>query len=140
MFRLTKDGANLGTLVRKARDWDSTLLVIKDGNGAVFGALITEKIRMGSEKYYGSGSICVFDFKNHIFTLYPSANLNSYYMITTFNLLAFGGGGNFAILLDGDLNRGSSGECLTFSSPCLSSSSPFTCIDCELYGFLSPFS
>ena len=38
---------------------------------------------------------------------------------------------------DGDLNKGSSGECETFSSPCLASASEFQCTDCELYGLES---
>jgi TLD len=39
------------------------------------------------------------------------------------------------ITQDGDLDKGSSGECETFMSPCLSSSEEFVCSDCELFGF-----
>ena len=35
---------------------------------------------------------------------------------------------------DGELDKGSSGDCETFMSPCLASTEDFTCSDCELYG------
>ena len=63
MCRLSDDGANVNTLVHKAKAHSSTLLVVKDTNGAVFGALITEQLKMGEkEKYYGNGTIAVWSF------------------------------------------------------------------------------
>ena len=60
---LTADGANVGTLVNKAKSHSNTLLVVKDSNGSVFGALITEQLKMGErEKYYGNGTIGVWSF------------------------------------------------------------------------------
>jgi hypothetical protein len=38
-------------------------LVVKDTKGAVFGALITEHLKIGEkEKYYGNGTIAVWSF------------------------------------------------------------------------------
>lgn len=57
------DGANVTTLVNKAKSNSTTLLVVQDTNGAVFGALITEQLKMGEkEKYYGNGTIAVWSF------------------------------------------------------------------------------
>jgi hypothetical protein len=55
------DGANVGTLVNKARAHSTVLLVVRDSNGAVFGALVTEHLKMGErEKYYGNGTTAVW--------------------------------------------------------------------------------
>lgn len=63
IFSLSDDGANVNTLVHKAKAHSSTLLVVKDSNGAVFGALITEHLKMGEkEKYYGNGTMAVWSF------------------------------------------------------------------------------
>lgn len=51
------------TLVNKAKAHSTCLLVIQDSGGAVFGALITEPLKMGEkEKYYGNGTTAVFAF------------------------------------------------------------------------------
>ena len=108
----------------------------------IFGALVTDKMKIDKiDKYYGTGTMCVFTFAAGCFNLYAASTKNNYYLICSDPFgVAIGGGGNFAIFLDGDLNKGSSGDCETFDSPRLSSESPFTCIDCELYKLQSPFS
>lgn len=51
------------TLVNKAKSSSTTLLVVQDSHGAVFGALITEQLKIGEkEKYYGNGTIVVWSF------------------------------------------------------------------------------
>ena len=57
------DGANVTTLVNKAKNNSTNLLVVQDSRGAVFGALITEQMKMGErEKYYGNGTMAVWSF------------------------------------------------------------------------------
>ena len=59
------DGANIPTLVNKAKGSTTFLLVVKDSAGAVFGALITESLKMGEkEKYYGNGTTAVWSFQS----------------------------------------------------------------------------
>lgn len=50
MCRLSVDGANVTTLVNKAKSNNTTLLVVQDTNGAVFGALITEQLKWGRKR------------------------------------------------------------------------------------------
>jgi hypothetical protein len=139
--RLSVDGANVATLVNKARAHSTVLLVVRDSNGAVFGALITEHLKMGErEKYYGNGTTAVWAMSGdavkvsvvitaqHVhhcargrcsprfiaLTLpsvlpfpcspaqyYTWSFRNSYFLITSKESLAVGGGGNFAIYLVG---------------------------------------
>ncbi|KAK3417193.1 hypothetical protein EUGRSUZ_H02930 [Eucalyptus grandis] len=50
---------------------------------------------------------------------------NRYYYICMNDSLALGGGGNFALSLDGDLLSGTSGPCETFGSLCLAHNPEF---------------
>ena len=76
---------------------------------------------------------------NYCFVLDSASNSNNYYMLTSEKGLGFGGGGNFALFVDGDLNTGSTGPCETFASPALTNVNPFTCVECELYEIESPY-
>lgn len=142
VYRMSRDGANLGTLLRLAKKssrgkpFDSnnpSLLVLRDAKGAVFGGFAPETWRVMGERYYGNGTAAVWSFVTGGLQFFPSSQKNSYYMLTSAESLAMGGGGNFSIFLDAELNIGSSGECETYSSPCLASSEEFTCTACELF-------
>ncbi len=63
MYRLSIHGASLTTLINRAQSLPNTLLVVRDSKGGVFGALISEYLRLGEkEKYYGNGTIGVWSF------------------------------------------------------------------------------
>jgi hypothetical protein len=47
--------------------------------------------------------------------------------------LGVGGSGHWAVFLDDELLRGSSGECATFGSPCLAASEDFEVLGVELW-------
>jgi TLD len=65
--RMSRDGSSLSTLLHKAGKSDSMLLVLQDGNGVIFGGLITEKLKTegasasssggDGSKYYGNGTV-----------------------------------------------------------------------------------
>lgn len=75
LYRLTKDGADLSTLVRKAKGLDTFLLILKDLSGGVFGALVPEtKFSFEGDKYYGNGLVCVWTFVSGVFALYRYIN------------------------------------------------------------------
>jgi hypothetical protein len=62
--RLAVDGTNVSTLVSKGRGHSTSLLVVRDAEGAVFGALITDQLKMGErERYYGHGTTAVWTFR-----------------------------------------------------------------------------
>eukprot|EP01034_Spumella_vulgaris_P021734 gene21734-27787_t len=138
LYRLSIHGASLSTMLNRAQGVPNSLLVVRDSNGAVFGALISEYLKINEkEKYYGNGTIGVWSFASGALHFYPWSFKNSYFLLSSREAIAFGGGGNFAIYMDGDLNKGSSGPCATYSSPCLASSEQFVCNSCELYALES---
>ncbi|KAI4373875.1 hypothetical protein MLD38_011940 [Melastoma candidum] len=59
-----------------------------------------------------------------------------YFYMCLNDLLAIGGGGNFALRLDGDLLSGTSGLCETFGNSCLAHSMDFELKNVELWGFI----
>ncbi|KAI6693670.1 hypothetical protein NL676_021380 [Syzygium grande] len=61
---------------------------------------------------------------------------NRYYCICMNDSLALGGGGNFALSLDGDLLSGTIGPCETFGNLCLAHSPEFELKNVELWGFI----
>jgi hypothetical protein len=143
-------GAALSTLINKAHGVATTLLIVEDRRGAIFGALITEALRFGDrDKYYGNGTIGVWSFntRNNAqgskdtpqngLKYYPWSYRNSYFLISSSTCLGLGGGGQFALYLDEDL-RGSSGACQTFNSPCLASNEEFQVRQIELYALQTP--
>eukprot|EP01035_Chromulina_nebulosa_P018158 gene18158-23814_t len=124
LYRLSKDGSNLNTLINSASTTTSTiyLLIILDSNGSKFGGLITSRLGTSNGGYIGTNDTNVFTFiHNNNLEMYSSSGSNSYYLLTTHEVLALGGGGDFAIYLDSDLQGGSSGPCATFNSPFASS-------------------
>eukprot|EP01039_Chlorochromonas_danica_P002562 gene2562-2804_t len=137
LYRMSLHGSSVSTLLHRARQHSATLLVIQDSKGAIFGALITESLRMAErDKYYGNGTIGVWSFNSGAIKFYPWSYKNSYFLLSSTSNLALGGGGNFAIFLDTDLNRGSSGQCETFNSPCLASEEEFECHSCEVFALV----
>jgi hypothetical protein len=145
LYRTSVHGSSLSTLLRKAAGHTVTLLVIQDSNGAVFGALLTEQLRQGErDKYYGNGTIGVWSFYDQTtkqtdsLKYYSWSYKNSYFLLSSSDSLAVGGGGHFALYLDNDLHRGSSGPCATYNSPCLASQEEFACLDCELFALQTP--
>ena len=61
---------------------------------------------------------------------------NELFVLTDGSTLAVGGGGGgAAIMLDDELDAGTSAPCATFDSPCLASADCFRCVSVELWGF-----
>ncbi|KAG6514326.1 hypothetical protein ZIOFF_024679 [Zingiber officinale] len=60
---------------------------------------------------------------------------NRFYYLCLNDQLAFGGGQNFALSIEEDLLRGSSGPCETFGNSCLAHNSEFELKNVELWGF-----
>lgn len=87
-------------MVQKAEGVSNSLLVIRDSCGAIFGALVTEQLKISEkDKYYGNGTIGVWSFASGTLQYYNWTYKNSYFLVTSREALAVGGGGSFAIRL-----------------------------------------
>nr|GEX64038.1 hypothetical protein [Tanacetum cinerariifolium] len=109
LYSTLKHGMSLRTLIRNTSDLSGPCLLIT-----------------GDTK--GAGTFQTFVFT----TLYGT---NRYFYMCLKDMLAFGGGGNFALRLDGDLLNGTSGPCNTFGNRCLAHNEEFEIKNVELWGF-----
>lgn len=137
LYSTLKHGISLRTLIRKSADLSGPgLLVVGDRKGAVFGGLLDCPIKpCPKRKYQGTNQTFVFTTRYGEPRLFRSTGANRYFYLCLNDFLAFGGGGNFALAMDGDLLTGSSGPCETFGSSCLAHDPEFELKNVELWGF-----
>ncbi|KAJ8334454.1 hypothetical protein SKAU_G00400930 [Synaphobranchus kaupii] len=110
------------------------LLVVKDSDGQLFGALASEPFKV-SDGFYGTGETFLFTFWPD-FEVFKWTGDNMFFIKGDMDSLAFGGGeGEFGFWLDGDLYHGRSHSCKTFNNPMLSKKEDFTVQDIEIWSF-----
>uniref|UniRef100_A0A8D2MS47 Oxidation resistance protein 1 n=1 Tax=Zonotrichia albicollis TaxID=44394 RepID=A0A8D2MS47_ZONAL len=100
----------------------------------VFGALASEPFKV-SDGFYGTGETFMFTFSPD-FEVFKWTGDNMFFIKGDMDSLAFGGGGGeFALWLDGDLYHGRSHSCKTFGNHTLSKREDFTIQDIEIWAF-----
>lgn len=137
LYSTLKHGISLRTLLRKSAELSGPcLLIVGDRQGAVFGGLLECPLKpTAKRKYQGTNQTFVFTTMYGAPRLFRPTGSNRYYYLCLNDLLAFGGGGNFALCLDGDLLSGTSGPCETFGNLCLAHNEEFELRNVELWGF-----
>ncbi|KAG7470124.1 hypothetical protein MATL_G00135900 [Megalops atlanticus] len=134
-FGTAKHGMSIKTLYRAMQGQDTpVLMVIKDSDGEVFGALASEPFKV-SDGFYGTGETFLFSFYPE-FEVFKWTGDNMFFIKGDMDSLAFGGGGGeFGLWLDGDLYHGRSHSCKTFGNPMLSRKEDFYVQDIEIWSF-----
>ncbi|XP_069813309.1 oxidation resistance protein 1 isoform X8 [Dendropsophus ebraccatus] len=135
VYSTAKHGMSLKTLYRTMLGLDTpVLLVIKDSDGQIFGALASEPFKI-SDCFYGTGETFLFTFCPD-FQVFKWTGDNMFFIKGDMDALAFGGGGGeFALWLDGDLYHGRSHSCKTFGNTTLSKKEDFIVQDIEIWAF-----
>ncbi|XP_061460957.1 oxidation resistance protein 1 isoform X3 [Rhineura floridana] len=135
VYSTAKHGMSLKTLYRTMMGLDTpVLMVIKDSDGQIFGALASEPFKV-SDGFYGTGETFLFTFCPE-FETFKWTGDNMFFIKGDMDALAFGGGGGeFALWLDGDLYHGRSHSCKTFGNCTLSKKEDFIIQDIEIWGF-----
>ncbi|KAF8118990.1 hypothetical protein N665_0001s0048 [Sinapis alba] len=137
VYSTLKHGISLRTLLRKSAELPGPcLLVAGDKQGAVFGALLDcPLIPTPKRKYQGTSQTFLFTTIYGQPRIFRPTGANRYYYMCMNEFLAFGGGGSFALCLDEDLLKATSGPSETFGNECLASSTEFELKNVELWGF-----
>ncbi|KAM4687629.1 oxidation resistance protein 1 isoform 2-T2 [Discoglossus pictus] len=135
VYSTAKHGMSIKTLYRTMLGLDTpVLLVIKDSDAQVFGALASEPFKV-SDGFYGTGETFLFTFCPE-FEVFKWTGDNMFFIKGDMDSLAFGGGGGeFALWLDGDLYHGRSHSCKTFENTTLSKKEDFIVQDIEIWAF-----
>lgn len=137
LYSTLRHGISLRTLIRKSADLSGPcLLIVGDMQGAVFGGMLECPLKpTAKRKYQGTNQTFVFTTLYGQPRVFRPTGANRYYYICMNDSLALGGGGNFALSLDGDLLSGTSGPCETFGNLCLAHNLEFEVKNVELWGF-----
>ncbi|XP_031285551.1 TLD domain-containing protein 2 [Pistacia vera] len=137
LYSTWRHGISLSTLYRRSMLWPGlSLLVVGDRKGAVFGGLVEAPLKPTNKKYQGTNSTFVFTNTPGDPVIFRPTGANRYYTLCSTDFLAIGGGGHFALYLDGDLLNGSSSVSETYGNPCLAHSEDFEVKEVELWGFV----
>ncbi|KAI3379430.1 hypothetical protein SNEBB_001235 [Seison nebaliae] len=139
IFNTSDHGYSLGSLYRHMPDeMTPILIVIQDTNKDIFGVCASQKleIRHGSS-FYGSGESLLFKFTPQ-FTSYGWSGTNNFCMISDLNFMAFGcSEGKYGLMIDNDLNRGTTHSCATYANePLISNGNDFMIAHLEIWAFL----
>ncbi|GMI67674.1 oxidation resistance 1 [Hibiscus trionum] len=137
LYSTWRHGISLSTLYRRSMLWPGiSLLVVGDRRGAVFGGLVEAPLKPTNKKYQGTNSTFVFTDRPGDTVIFRPTGANRYFTLCSTEFLAVGGGGHFALYLDGDLLNGSSSFSETYGNPCLAFSEDFEVKEIELWGFV----
>ncbi|XP_010937456.1 uncharacterized protein [Elaeis guineensis] len=138
LYSTWRHGISLSTLYRRSMLCPGySLLVVGDQKGAVFGGLVEAPLcPTNRKKYQGTNRSFVFTNLLSHAVIYRPTGANHYFTLCSTDSLALGGGGHFALYLDGDLLNGSSSTSETFGNSCLAHSEDFEVKEVELWGFV----
>ncbi|XP_042457996.1 TLD domain-containing protein 2-like isoform X1 [Zingiber officinale] len=138
LYSTWRHGISLSTLYRRSALCPGySLLVVGDRRGAVFGGLVEAPLQpTNRRKYQGTSSSFVFTDLSGTPVIFRATGRNSYFTLCSSDSLALGGGGHFALFLDGDLLNGSSSSSDTFGNSCLAHTEEFEVKEIELWGFV----
>ncbi|KAL6605933.1 hypothetical protein ACP70R_041586 [Stipagrostis hirtigluma subsp. patula] len=139
VYSTWRHGISLSTLYRRSMLCAGhSLLIVGDRRGAVFGGLVQTPLQpIIKKKYQGTNDCFVFTNVDGRPVIYRPTGANNYFTFCSPEYLALGGGGHFALYLDGDLLNGSSSKSETYNNPCLSHTQEFRVKDVELWGFVN---
>ncbi|XP_041044031.1 nuclear receptor coactivator 7-like isoform X2 [Carcharodon carcharias] len=136
MYSTAVHGTSLRTLYRSLAVVDTpVLLVVKDMDNQIFGALASHPFRL-SDHCFGTGETFLYTF-NPQFKIFRWSGENSYFIKGDRDSLELGGGsGHFGLWLDADLYHGRSNPCSTFNNETLSKKEDFIVQDLEVWTFV----
>lgn len=138
LYSTWRHGISLSTLYRRSMLWPgSSLLVVGDNRGAVFGGMVEAPLRpTDKRRYQGTNDTFVFTNKPGHPVIFRPTGVNRYFTLCSTDFLAIGGGGHFALYLDSDLLNGSSSVSETYGNPCLAHTEDFEVKEVELWAFV----
>ena len=132
LYTTSVHGYSLGTFYGKVRNKSSTVMVIRDAKGHVFGVFAGHSWAKGPG-YYGSGETFLMQI-HPTFEAFKWSGKNQQLMVSCSDFLAVGGGGHFGLWMDASFEKGTSAPSPTFENqPCLASSEHFKIVGLEVW-------
>ncbi|XP_052271242.1 oxidation resistance protein 1-like isoform X3 [Dreissena polymorpha] len=137
IYSTDKHGFSLHTLYRFMAGLDSPiLLIVKDTNNVVFGALTSCELKH-SEAFYGTGETYLFTFHPD-FRVFNWTGENNFFIKGNQDSLSIGASqGQFGLWFDEDLYHGRTNCCETFDNDILTLAEDFVVKEFEAWAFIS---
>ena len=134
---MDRDGTNLMTIIDKGSKYENTILVAKSDEYEIFGAYLSESLRVLFGDFYGTAETFVFTFfDTDRIRVYHATRENELYIYSEPDKIAFGcTGENFALSFEDNFQSCFTGKTTTFNNPPLvkENVSNITVINCELW-------
>ena len=111
VFNRDEDGCSLITFFQNTRDYDTTVMLVKDSQGYIFGGFCTEAWKC-CYRFFGNGQNFLFSFEREDDPLiYRWQGVGDQHMYANENSIGLGGSntkGRFALFISNDISRGTS--------------------------------
>ena len=137
LYSMDKDGTSIMTVINKGEDYQNTILVIKSLNNEIFGAYLSESLRVKYNDFYGTAETFLFTFYNtDRIRVFPATRNNDLYIFTDPSKIAFGcSNDNFSLSLEDDFSHCFTGTTITYNNPplCKEKANSITVVNCELW-------
>ena len=121
LYSMDKDGTNFMTLIDKCSNYENTFLLAKSDKNEVFGAYLSESLRILYGDFYGTAESFVFTFfDTDKIRVYPATRANELYIYTETDKIAFGcTDENFVLCFENNFQSCFTGKTTTFNNPSL---------------------
>lgn len=93
------------------------MILSSDDLSAELFALPKHLSQSSGTRSYGSGESFVFKLNGHSANIFKWTRANTFFQLSSHEHLAIGGGGHFALWIDGELAHGTTAHCSTFDNP-----------------------
>lgn len=137
LYSMDKDGTSLVTMIDSGTEYENTILVAKSDNNEVFGAYLSESLRVKYNDFYGTAETFIFTFYNtDRIRVFPATRSNEFYIYTEPTKIAFGcSDENFSLSFEDNFSNCFTGTTATYNNPplCKDNSKSITVVNCELW-------
>lgn len=137
LYNMDRDGTSLLTMIDKGSEYENTILVIKTLKNEIFGAYLSESLRIKYNDFYGTAETFIFTFYDtDKIRVFHATQTNDLYIYTDPEKIAFGcSDDNFSLSLEDDFKNCFTGSTVTFNNAPLwkENTSNAIVVNCELW-------
>ena len=136
IFSLSQDGADIKSLFKKCEGIKNSILVIKDKEGNIFGAFLSD-VLYPSATFTGTPDSFLFTFyKEEKIHVYKATQINDNYMYFDYEQICFGNSDkDFSLSVKSNLLDGSTKTTDTYKNKPLNGGEQFSIVNLEIWGF-----
>ena len=139
LYNMDKDGTSFTTLIDKGSEYENTILFLKSSENEIFGAYLSESLRIKYHDFYGTAETFIFTFYNtNKIRVYHATQSNDLYIYTDPEKIALGcSDDNFSLSVEENFKNCFSDTTVTYNNPPLwkENTSNVTIVNCELWTF-----